>query len=306
MRLLRAPNPSDSVGRVVLRALVAVFLSAGGLAGPLTPVRAVNTLSDPAVSPNRGTTADTFTFSVRYVSQSPARAPTSIWASVAGLTVGLAFDGDLGGSATQGTYVGTSSEVPAGSWPVTFHADVPGPNDAPTPVAITGELVVTQVTGPTPPPPTPTPPPTPVPTPTPTLPPGATPRPPTPRPTPTPTLRPGETPRPTPTRAPGQTQAPTVGASAAASADSSSANPTSTDPAATDRGSPAPGDGVASGSAGATGSPQPEPASGEPDADERGFVSTPWLVLGGGLSAVGAGVIVVNWVANRRRVGPAP
>jgi hypothetical protein len=55
----------------------------------------------------------------------------------------------------------------------------------------------------------------------------------------------------------------------------------------------------------ATGSPRPEPASDETD-DERGFVSTPWLVVGGGLSAVGAGVIVVNWVVNRRRFGPIP
>jgi len=292
MRLLRAPNPSDSVGRVVLRALVAVFLSAGGLAGPMSPARAAITLEG-SIAP--GTGPNLYDFSADYASSSPPRNALAVEAQFAGPSSLPPLDLiRTDGDPRNGTW-SASRVLPTGAWQVTFVATVENADH------VTDVVSIVVQDPPTPPPPTPTPPPTPRPTPTPTLPPGATPRPPTPRPTPTPTLRPGETPRPTPTLAPGQTQAPTVGASLEASAD-----PSSTDPSSTDRASPAPSDGAASGSAGATGSPRPEPASGETDADERGFVSTPWLVLGGGLSAVGAGVIVVNWVVNRRRVGPAP
>jgi hypothetical protein len=301
-RTLPTTFPSDPVGLRWLRPLAAVglalLLALASAVGAL-PVRAANTFVDGSgtVSPSSGTTATTFTFSVEYQSSSPVRPATAVWVEFAGpsaaadLPLALVTDDQVGGVYTA-TY-SASTTLGAGSWTSSFHGTV---SAGTPPSAQVGPSIVVTQWQPTPAPTfAPTPQPTPTPPPTPTLPPGATPRPPTPRPAPTPTLRPGQTSAPTPTLAPGQTPAPTAEASADASAD----------PSPTDRASSDPSESAASGAASATGSPRPEPASDETD-DERGFVSTPWLVVGGGLSAVGAGVIVVNWVVNRRRFGPIP
>ena len=120
-----------------------------------------NQLAAPSVSPRVGTPATSFVFSVNYEARDPA---ASVVAIVGGQTVGLAL---VSGSTTSGTYSG-ASELPAGTWTVTFSADAERGNDPTTPggtVQVDAPTPVpTPIPAPTaPPPPAPTPAPTPLP-----------------------------------------------------------------------------------------------------------------------------------------------
>jgi hypothetical protein len=115
----------------------------GALAAALTMPWSVvvaaqpNQLSAPTVSPTKGEVTTTFTFSVHYVGRNPA---TSVTVVVGSRTIQLAL---TAGSATAGMYAG-SSQLPAGSWPVTFNAVATKGN----PPTISGGTVT--VVGPTP------------------------------------------------------------------------------------------------------------------------------------------------------------
>lgn len=135
------------------------LLFAAACALPAPSWAAQNGLVSPSVSPRTGTPATTFVFSVTYDGRDPA---LSVVAIVAGQTVSLAL---VSGTTTSGTYSG-ASQLPAGTWTVTFSADASRGND-PT---VGGGTV--QVAAPTPvPTPVPTAVPPPVPTPVPTPPP---------------------------------------------------------------------------------------------------------------------------------------
>jgi hypothetical protein len=280
------------------------------------PVAAANVLSDPGVTPTSGTTATTFVLTVTYASTQPARAAVAVWAEVAGQQVSLSL---VSGTATNGTYQGATT-LPAGTWTVNFGAEsASGPNPQPAPIAHPSPIVVT---GPEPPP-TPNPP-TPTPAPTPVPPPGSTPAPPTPAPSPTTAPSPapsglpgatsGATPRPTEGALPGSPSTPPPPGSVQAPAPSGSDDVSSPDTA----GSPVAPSGPQAPSGptetGRPSSPDNAPAS-SPDAGDddevaavsRGPGAMPWLVLGGGISAVGATVLAVQWrqVSRRRPRTPS-
>jgi hypothetical protein len=127
----------------LLRRRIAWIASLGALAAALTVPWSVvvaaqpNQLSAPTVSPTKGETTTTFSFSVRYVGRHPA---TSVTVVVGPRTIRLAL---TAGTASDGTYAG-SSQLPAGTWPVTFNA-VAAKGNPPT---ISGGTVT--VAGPTP------------------------------------------------------------------------------------------------------------------------------------------------------------
>ena len=150
-----------------------------------SPVAAANELRNGSVTPPLGTTQTSFAFSVDYVTTSAQQAASSVTAIVGPASIGLAL---TAGTTTDGTWTG-SSTLPAGTWQVTFVAEIQGSD--PT---LIGPTVI--VIGPAP---------TATPTPVPTPPPTATP----PTPTPTPTAAPTPNP-PRPTAGPGPTFGPPI------------------------------------------------------------------------------------------------
>jgi hypothetical protein len=150
-----------------------------------------NQLSQGSVNPLNGTTADSFVFTVRYTS-AQGHPATSVSATVSTFTVPMSL---IAGTASDGTFQGNTN-LPAGSFNVTFLADAQkgfDPSLAGPTVTVT--FAPPPTPAPTPPPtPVPTPPPTPAPTPAPTPPP--TPAPPTPVPTPLVTPAPSVPPSP--------------------------------------------------------------------------------------------------------------
>ena len=206
----------------------AVLVSITALMAPSHMLAVGNTLSNGSVDPTTGTIATVFAFQVDYTSPQGFDA-ASLWADVAGTTVGLVL---VSGVADDGTFSGSSS-LPAGSWPVTFRADAIQGSD-PTLAGPTLTVIDPNAT----PPPTPVPPPAP-----PTNPP------PTPAPTPPPDL-------PAPTLPPSETVAPGVSTPSTPGASSA------TSPATSGQPSSAP---MASGVQGRS----PEPSAGEPDPSGR-------------------------------------
>jgi hypothetical protein len=154
-----------------LRAPVLAVMLLFPLATPALGAR--NTLSNPTASPPRGTTATTFTFTVRYEG-----APASVTFSIADRTVRMTV---ISGTSSNGTF-GGSTTLPVGSWQVTFKA-VAQRNDDRLP----GPTVTVMSTATPRPTTAPAPPPTPIPT-TPPPPITATPLAPTPLPSATPGL----------------------------------------------------------------------------------------------------------------------
>jgi hypothetical protein len=154
-----------------------------------------NQLTQGSVNPLNGTTANSFVFTVRYTS-AQGHPATSVTATVSTFTVPM---GLIAGTASDGTFQGNTN-LPAGSWPVTFLADAQKGFDP----SLAGPTVT--VTLAPPPTPAPTPAPTPVPTPPPT---------PVPTPPPTPVPTPPPTPVPTPPPTPAPTLAPSVPSSPA-------------------------------------------------------------------------------------------
>lgn len=280
----------ESSVRRACRVLAAALMA--GVAGFLVPASvgaAANTLSNGLVVPATGTVATPFAFSVQYTSDQ-GFAAGSVWADVAGATVTLAL---VSGSADDGTFAG-SSTLPAGTWLVTFLADAVQGND-PTLVGPTLTVIDPTAT------PTPSPSPTAAPTPPPSPPPAPTPKPPrTPRPTTAPTSRPTSSPTSLPVAspptlppgglvAPGPTTAQASVPAGAPSADPSGRS--SSTPVAS--GVPAP----------ATGRVTDEP---DPAADETTTSGSPWLFVGGGMSAIGAAILAGNWVRWRRKRPAGP
>ena len=126
--------------QAVLAALAGLLVSVGAVAadGP-------NQLSNGRVSPTSGTTSTAFTFSVDYRSANDFAA-TSVVAVVAGRSVNLQL---VGGTASAGSFRGTSA-LPAGQWPVSFHADARQGPDA----TLAGPTMVVTAPAPATPPPT--------------------------------------------------------------------------------------------------------------------------------------------------------
>ena len=190
------PRPTQ-IGRQTR--LLAVALFALIVVGAPTPARAASVLSDGSVTPTSGTTATTFTFSVRYTSSdSPTRPAQSVTAQAGDVTVALV---KVSGSAHDGTWQGTAT-LPAGTRQVTFHATT---SSDPQPEPLAGPTVTVREPPPTPRP-TPTPPPTVPPTAHPPAPPPPTnpPAQPVPAPQPTPAPTDGEEPRRTQSPSPSQ------------------------------------------------------------------------------------------------------
>jgi hypothetical protein len=178
-----------SLGLALLLALARPVMGAPG-----------NQLTNGTVNPTGGTTANSFVFTVRYAS-AQGHVATRVTATVASFTVPMSL---IAGTAFDGTFRGVTN-LPAGTWPVTFLADADKGFDP----SLAGPTVT--VTLAPPPTPAPTPVPTPVPTPKPQ--PAPTPVPPPP-PTPVPIVAP-----PAPAAAtPVPTPIPPVAASGAASA----------------------------------------------------------------------------------------
>jgi len=195
-------------GHLARGSIVAVLLAAGWVSSAVAV--SPNQLSDGSVIPGSGTTVTTFDFSVRYVSSNGWDA-ASVNALVAGLNISLAL---VNGTAADGTWSG-ASQLPEGSWPVTFAADAVQGNRP----SLVGPTVVVSAALPFPTPtpsPIPTPPPTPAPTPAPTPSPTPTPAPtptastPSPSPAPTASTPSTSTPQPVSTPLPALTPAPSV------------------------------------------------------------------------------------------------
>ncbi|MGH2394585.1 MAG: hypothetical protein ACRDGH_14045, partial [Candidatus Limnocylindria bacterium] len=112
------------------------------VAGPT--LAAPNTLSNGTVSPTRGSTATTFTFTVHYEG-----APASATFAIAGRTVPMTV---VSGTTSDGMFAG-STTLPVGSWQVTFVAVAQGKDDTlrgPT-VTVTSTATPRPTTAPTPP-----------------------------------------------------------------------------------------------------------------------------------------------------------
>ena len=250
-----------------------------------SPVAAANELTNGSVTPALGTTQTSFAFSVDYQTSSPQQAASSVTVIVGPASVGLAL---TAGTATNGTWTGQST-LPAGTWQVTFVADIQGSD--PT---LVGPTVV--VVGPVP-----TPTPSPVPTPTPTA---------TPPPPPTPTAVPTPSP-PGPTAAPNPTFGPPL--PSAAPTPSGSATPTpsasrSSSARPTPSASASATDAEESGRPSGGGSPSRPSASATPaDAPRDSAGATnPWLFVGGGLAFLGALILGDQWLLRRSERRPAP
>jgi hypothetical protein len=170
---------------MVRRSSHAAFLGLALLMALARPVMGApgNQLSNATVSPASGTTATSFVFTVRYTS-AQGHAATSVRATAASFTVPMSL---ISGTASDGTFRGVTN-LPAGSWPVTFLADAVKGFD-PSLVGPTVRVALAPVPTPVPTPkpaPAPSPKPTPVPpapTPVPPAPVAATPMPATPVPT---------------------------------------------------------------------------------------------------------------------------
>ena len=112
--------------RVRAAAILALLLCSAPV-----PTRAASALSDATVSPTAGTTATPFTLTVRYTSTDrPTRPAQSVWAQVGGARIALV---KVAGTAHDGTWQATTT-LPAGTWPVTFHAAASG-EPAPDPIS---------------------------------------------------------------------------------------------------------------------------------------------------------------------------
>lgn len=266
----RAARGAPSVRRVNQLLPGALVAAIAVLVTPAQMLAAGNVLSNGSVTPTSGTVATTFAFAVDYAS-GQGFAATAVWAEVAGTTVTLAL---VSGSADDGTFSGSSS-LPAGSWPVTFRADAVQGSD-PTLAGPTLTVIDPNAT----PPPTSTPRPTPRPSPT-------------PRPTAAPTVRPpppptqgpvpsAPAPSPSGTVAPDGTPRQTPGASG-----STSATPTGQPSSSAMARSPA---------------SSPEPSAQEPDPtdDASTIPRSPWLLVGSGMSAIGAAILAGQWARRRR------
>ncbi len=255
--------------------LVATLLGSVLAMAPM-PARAEAVLTGATVAPGFGTTATSFTFSVDYDSL-PAERAEAVWAEVGSVTVTLAR---VSGSGHNGTWEGSSS-LPAGIWPVTFHA-IPASGPQPLPITLPDDITVTPL-------PTPTPSPTPRPT--------ATPRPPTPPP-------PGVTPTPVPVPPPGATVSPFVpGPQPSPPPADDDPTPTATTDATGSIPSGTP-DASPTRTAGETDAPAESPAARDPTADDdvrpRGSLLAPLLFVGGTMSLVGAAVLGRQWYVTRR------
>ena len=112
-----------------------------------------NQLSEGSVNPVNGTTANSFVFTVRYTS-AQGHPATSVSATVSSFTVPMTL---ISGTVSDGIFQGNTN-LPAGSFNVTFLADAQKGFDP----SLAGPTVT--VTFAPPPTPAPTPPPTPVPT----------------------------------------------------------------------------------------------------------------------------------------------
>jgi hypothetical protein len=120
------------LSRIVLAATVAALLGA-----PSAVVGATTGLTAGSVAPPSGTTATTFTFSVRYDGGGRFEA-SAVTATVAGSSISLKLSS---GTTLLGTWQ-AASKLPAGSWTVTFEATAArGPQPSP----LSGPLV--RVTG---------------------------------------------------------------------------------------------------------------------------------------------------------------
>jgi hypothetical protein len=249
-------------------------------------------LSNGSVTPDIGPKATVFSFSVDYASSNPTRNAQDVWAEVGSVTVELEL---VSGNPHDGTWQGTS-KLPVGTRQVTFHAST---SASPQPAPLDGPTITVTNSQPTPTPsPTPRPTPTPSPTPRPTVPPTATPAGPTP--TAGATARPGSTPSPS---APGAQPTPPSDVDA----DSSSAPSSSISASGTGE--------VLSGTAGPTATRAPDddsapveaPVASDPaaaDDDRTGPripLLAPFLIVGGAMSVVGAGVLGRQWFVTRRR-----
>lgn len=268
---------------------------------PAPVAAAPSALTDGTVTPGSGTTATTFTFTVRYSSETGFEA-ARVWADVAGSQVELAL---LTGNPEKGTWQGGST-LPAGDWPVTFEADASNGSDP----SLAGPTVSVVAADPPPPPATPTP--TPAPTPVATATPGPMP--------PTPTATQGTPPTPPPTSGPDPESAPTVGsrrvpaapapgASAAAGTGSTSSVPEASAGPVSSAGAPAP---AQSGSPSAAEAAAPRDGAIDTFAEARegtlaatsaaagnGLGAVPWVLLGTAMAMIGAGILGVQVRARR-------
>jgi len=197
-------------------------------------------LSAGAASPGSGTTATSFSFSVRY-QDTGGCAPTSIRVIVAGGTYSLTGSGNY----ASGVTFSTTRRLPAGTWGYRFTA-TSGSGSGVKSVTLTSVSPSTVTVSPPPPPPTPKP----------------TPKPtaqPTPRPTAKPTAAPAPRPtsRPTPAATPRPTARPTAMPSGSAATNPPTSSPTAVDDPTLEP-SPASTSGIAFGSGG-TGGPTSGP-----------------------------------------------
>ena len=228
-----------------------------------------NQLTQGSVNPLNGTTANSFVFTVRYTS-AQGHPATSVSATVASFTVPM---GLISGTVTDGVFQGNSN-LPAGSWQVTFLADAQKGFD---PSLVGPTVTVTLAPPPTPAPtPVPTPPPTPVPTPPPT--PAPTPRPAAPVAPPPPT----PAPPPPPPAAPAVTPAASV---APSPADGTTPTPDSSGLIGGVVGTPSP-----------SGGPDPGPAIGGGSVENQ-----TWTLMIGGLLAVATITLVGIFLILRDR-----
>lgn len=153
--------------------LVLAIAAALGGAPPAVLAAPPNSLTNPRVSPTTGPEGTTFTLQVDYVSTAGWSA-TGVIASVAGTTLAMHL---IAGDVVSGTWA-IAAGLPAGSWPVTFSADVvqgprptldgptvvvdapPAPaaqTEAPAPAAPSAAAAPTVEAAQTPPPPPPAP-----------------------------------------------------------------------------------------------------------------------------------------------------
>ena len=125
----------------MIRGLLALLLLSALLGAPRPASAAVNELSEASVSPSSGSVTTVFVMRVDYDGGFPA---TDVTVTVAGLTLPMVLER---GTATAGTWA-VATPLPAGTWPLTFHAAVlrgPAPS-------LVGPTVSVSGVSPTPPP----------------------------------------------------------------------------------------------------------------------------------------------------------
>ena len=281
-----APQRTDTsgqvppvVGRRAARALriLAAALLALSFASATAPARAASVLSDGSVTPESGTTATAFTFSVHYTStETPTRPAQAVWAQVGGVTVTLI---KVSGSAHDGTWQGTAT-LPAGTWQVIFHATTSGD---PQPEPLPGPIITV-----TEPPPTPTPAPTPPPIAAPT------PLPPAPPPSTNPPPAPAPVPQPPP---------PTTEDEDSIRTQRSSSSPTPSASGSARSGTPLPTPTRANEDddlAGTSAPSNPSDAAADDAGTSPGSRLASLLIIGGSMSLIGAVVLSRQWFVARR------